>query len=315
MKKNKLPQILVFVLVFSLFGIMAMSQPATGGTEGNPPSIISHSMSLLDAVVLGLTEGITEYLPVSSTGHLYLAGKLLGMGQTPAEKEAVDAYSICIQLGAILAVFWLYFARVRGMAMGLIGKDIQGRKNLINIMGAFIPAAVIGLLFEKHIKHYLFGIWPIILSWFVGGVVILLISGWMKRQTHSKQGGLDSLRLKSALLIGFMQCIAMWPGTSRSLVTILGGMLVGLSLPAAVEFSFLLGLITLSAATVYEGYKLGPQIISMFGWINPLIGLAVAFISAAAAVKWMVSYLNRHPLTLFGYYRIGLAIVAALWFI
>jgi len=315
MKKTKITLIIACIFAFIALGMVASGQPAPAPVTPETTPVPGHAMSFMDAIVLGLTEGITEYLPVSSTGHLYLAGKLLGMGHTEAEKEAVDAYSICIQLGAIIAVFLLYFGRIKGMVLGVFGKDEQGKKNLINVMGAFIPAVVIGLLFEKHIKHYLFGIWPIIASWFVGGVVILLISGWMKRRTNVAAKGLDSLNLRGALLIGVMQCIAMWPGTSRSLVTILGGMLVGLSLPAAVEFSFLLGLITLSAATVYEGYKLGPQIIAMFGWINPLIGLFVAFVSAAAAVKWMVSYLNKHPLNIFGYYRIALAIIAALWFI
>lgn len=265
-------------------------------------------MTILQAVVLGIVEGLTEYLPVSSTGHLYLAASLMGLGKTAVDQAAVNAYVIAIQIGAILAVVWLYPGRIGQMVLGLAGRDARGLRLALNTAAAFVPAACIGLLFGDLIKHYLFGVWPITVAWLAGGIAILLVA----RRLHAKPpDGLaaEDLSLRLAFVIGLIQCLAMWPGVSRSLVTILGGVLVGLSVPAAVEFSFLLGLVTLGSATAYEIVKDGPGIIVQFGWISPVIGIAVAFVSAVAAVKWMVAYLNRHGLEIFGYYRIALALV------
>jgi len=276
------------------------------------------ALSLGQAVVLGVVEGVTEYLPVSSTGHLLLAERVLGIGTdenlTAAErdriKEAADAYTICIQAGAIIAVLGLYFRRVRQMLLGLVGRDAEGRQMLLNILAGFLPAAVIGLLFNKLIKSYLFGSWPVVVAWFAGGVAILAVSRWNKNRTRSG-GGLSLVELtwKMALVIGFAQCIAMWPGVSRSLVTIVGGLLVGLSLSAAVEFSFLLGLVTLSAATAYDALKHGQLMLQTFDLLSLAVGVVFAFISAILSVKWMVGYLNRHGLAIFGYYRVALALV------
>ena len=267
------------------------------------------AMTYTQAVVLGITEGLTEYLPVSSTGHLYLAAHLMGLNDKEQDKPVVDAYVIAIQIGAIAAVLWLYFARILQMLRGALGRDPAGRALFLNTLAAFVPAVIIGITFERPIKRYLFGIWPITLAWFLGGLAILYVAGYLNR--HDQKGrALEGLTLKQAVIIGLIQCIAMWPGVSRSLVTILGGVLVGLSLPAAVEFSFLLGLITLGGATCYELFKEGPHIIALFGWMSPAIGLITAFLSAVIAVKWMVAYLNKHGLQLFGYYRIILAAAA-----
>ncbi len=270
-------------------------------------------MTILQAAILGVVEGVTEYLPVSSTGHLLLAQRLMGIGQTAATREAADAYAVCIQLGAILAVVGLYFRRVRQMAEGCLGRNPEGLKLSANLIVAFLPAAVIGLTFEKVIKQYLFGIWPITVAWLVGGIVILVADRYLitPRQREVRGSSLAELTWKMALIIGFIQCLAMWPGTSRSLATILGGLLAGLTLGAAVEFSFLLGLITLSASTVLDAAKYGPDMIRLYGWLAPGIGLLVAALSAAMAVKWMVHYLQKHPLAVFGYYRIALALVTA----
>lgn len=279
-----------------------------------------------DAIVLGLVEGLTEYLPVSSTGHLILARSLLGLADGPGEREAADAFVICIQAGAILAVVGLYFARVRQMVRGVLGRDTDGLRLALNILAAFAPAAVIGLLLEDVIKDRLFGegrlgLWPIVGAWFVGGAAILLVSWWRSgrddrahRDVHDGRT-LGQLTWKLALLIGLAQCLALWPGVSRSLVTIVGGVLVGLSLPAAVEFSFLLGVVTLGAATCYDATRHGEAMVSSYGLVPLLVGFAVAALSAAIAVKWMVAYLNRHGLALFGYYRIGIAAIVAfmLW--
>jgi undecaprenyl-diphosphatase len=278
-------------------------------------------MSSLQAVVLGVVEGLTEYLPVSSTGHLLLTQRLMGMDQTGKAGEAADAYAICIQAGAILAVAGLYFGYVRRMALGLFGRDAGGLRLSINLGIAFVPAAVAGLLLEKQIKERLFGggelgLWPVVGAWIVGGILILMMDRWLHERRQSGRGlTLEQLTWRLALGIGVAQCVAMWPGVSRSLATILGGLAVGLSLSAAVEFSFLLGLITLSASTAVDALKHGPAMLEIYGWGTLLLGLLAAFLSAAVAVTWLVRYLQRHPMTIFGWYRIalGLAVSAWLW--
>ena len=280
------------------------------------------ALTLGEALILGTIEGLTEYLPVSSTGHLLVAGWFMGVGDTPIasarkkarNKEAVDAYTICIQAGAIIAVLGLYFRRVRQMLRGLAGRDAEGRGLLINVVAAFLPAAVGGLLLNKLIKTWLFGPWPVILAWFVGGLAILAVCRWNQGKERPGNTGrsIEELTWRMALIIGFAQCIAMWPGVSRSLVTIVGGLLVGLSLSAAVEFSFLLGIITLGAATGYDTLKHGQLMLQTFDPLSLAVGVAAAFVSAVLSVKWMVRYLNRHGLALFGYYRVVLAVVTGI---
>jgi len=270
-------------------------------------------MNWWQAMALGIVEGLTEYLPVSSTGHLILTQRLLDI---PAG-QAADAYAICIQAGAILAVLGLYWTPVKRMARGILGRDRQGLTLAINIIVAFLPAAVIGLLFDAVIEEYLFGLVPITVAWLVGGLAILAVPRWRQPRRPDENGGQDLMALtwRMALLIGFAQCLAMWPGTSRSLVTILAGTLVGLSLKNAVEFSFLLGLVTLTAATAYKAVNGGAAMLQAYGWTTMGIGFIFATLSAAMAVKWMVAYLNRHSLMVFGIYRValGLSVGAALW--
>ncbi|MBK1883081.1 undecaprenyl-diphosphate phosphatase [Luteolibacter pohnpeiensis] len=277
------------------------------------------------AFLLGIIEGITEYLPVSSTGHLVVAQRLMGIGTVDSlDKMAADAFAICIQGGAILAVLGLYYKRVLQMIMGVLGKDPEGLKLAIAIIAGFIPAAILGMLFNDWIEEKLFSLWPIIFALIVGGAAILGTSWWRKK--HPAVGGgkdLIDLTWKMAVIIGLMQCVAMWPGTSRSLMTIVGGVLVGLSLRAAVEYSFLLGVLTLTAATVKKAvWKVdgfGGQYDTLFGgtklmWehygtVPLLIGIVAAAVSAAIAVKWLVSYLQSHGLTLFGWYRIAIGLL------
>ncbi len=275
-------------------------------------------MNWWQALLLGIVEGITEYLPVSSTGHLLLVQRLLGIGQG----EAADAFAICIQAGAIVAVLGLYRNRVGEMMKGVLGKNEVGRKLAINLVAALVPALALGLLLQKPIKRYLFGgqefgLWPVVMAWFVGGVAILATSLYRKKRQESNEPRfeLEGMPLKAALIIGFSQCIAMWPGTSRSLVTIVGGILVGLRLRAAVEFSFLLGVLTLGAATAHDTLEHGKAMLDSYGAGSLAIGFVAAWLSAVIAVKWMVSYLNKHGFAIFGYYRIGLALLvaAALW--
>lgn len=273
-------------------------------------------MDNFQALILGLVEGLTEYLPVSSTGHLLLAQRLMGIESSTAS----DAFAICIQAGAILAVLGLYRQRVAQMMMGAVGRNKAGQRLLINLLSAFIPAAVLGLLLEKPIKRYLFGgdewgLWPVVAAWFVGGLAILLVSLARRRRGTSTTTGLDleQLTIRMALIVGLAQCIAMWPGVSRSLITIVGGVLVGLSLPAAVELSFLLGVITLTAATAYDALKHGPEMLATYGATPLLIGFGAAWLSAVLAVKWMVGYLKTHGMEIFGWYRVALAVVVAAW--
>lgn len=257
-------------------------------------------MNWWQALVLGVVEGLTEYLPVSSTGHLLVTEKLLGMNEGAAEK----AFAVCVQGGAILAVLGLYYKRVKSMVLGLLGKNPEGLKLAINILVAFLPAVVVGLIFAEKIKEHLFGIIPIIIAWVVGGIAILLFA--TKRFNDKEKGhGLEDLTIKKSLLIGVLQCVAMWPGTSRSLMTIIGGLVSGLTVAAAVEFSFLLGLITLGSATVYDGWKFGGQMLDEFGILPLVVGTIASWLSAWIAVKWMVTYLQSHSLSLFGWYRIA----------
>lgn len=279
-------------------------------------------MTAGQAAILGIVEGVTEYLPVSSTGHLLLAERIMGIGNSePAAsaadrqrtQDATDAYTICIQAGAIIAVLGLYFRRVRQMLAGLLGRDRTGRRLFINVVIGFLPAAVIGLLFNKMIKTWLFGPWPVVTAWLVGGLAILIVHWWKQGRPAAARIGstLEELTWKMALIIGIAQCIAMWPGVSRSLITIVGGVLVGMSLPAAVEYSFLLGVLTLGAATAYDALRHGQAMLQTFDPLALTVGLIFAFGSAVLAIKWMVAYLNRHGMAIFGYYRVALAVAVA----
>jgi undecaprenyl-diphosphatase len=265
-------------------------------------------MTWLQALILGIVEGVTEYLPVSSTGHLILAQRLMGIG----EGEAADALAICIQGGAIVAVLALYYRRVGQMANGVLGRDPAGRRLALNIVVAFLPAVVIGLLFEKRIKHALFNLPAITAAWLVGGLAILAAAWWQGHRTERAGEGiglLDELAWPGALAIGLWQCLAMWPGTSRSLVTIVGGLVAGLGVAAAIEFSFLLGVLTLTAATAHDLLKHGHALAAAYSVSSLVLGFLSAALAATLAVKWMVSYLRGHGLALFGWYRVVLAVV------
>ena len=259
-------------------------------------------MTFLDAIILGIVEGLTEYLPVSSTAHLLIAQRLLGIEQT----DQSNAFAIVIQAGAILAVLGVYRIRVRDMIMGFLGKNPEGLKLAINLIVAFLPAAVFGLLFDDKIEELLFGPWPIVIAWTVGAIVILATGKW---QAKREGFGIESMTWKHALMIGFIQCLAMWPGTSRSLATIMGGLLAGLSLVAAVEFSFLLGVITLGAATAYKTLQHGPTMLTAYGPEALIVGVMASWFSAVLAVRWMVTWLSKHGLGVFAWWRLAAALV------
>jgi undecaprenyl-diphosphatase len=280
-------------------------------------------MEWWQAIILGLVEGITEYLPVSSTGHLILASAALGL-DGPDKKVAVDAFSIVVQGGAILAVLGLYWARVLQMVRGVFGQDPAGLRLAINLVVAFLPAAVLGLLLDDWIEAHLFSIWPVAAALGVGGVYMIVIDRLLIRARRGGGAGerageqdVTSLNVGQALFIGLLQCVAMWPGTSRSMMTITGGLFVGLRPKAAAEFSFLLGLPTLSAAC---GYKLlknlwqareagGQDLFGVLGVAPVVIGVLVATLSAGASIYWLVGFLNRRGLAPFGWYRLALCAV------
>jgi undecaprenyl-diphosphatase len=305
-------------LSLAAVAVLALARPADAAALARAASSSTEELlSWWQAAILGIVEGITEYLPISSTGHLLVVSRLLGLPdqEGSAGLEAVNTYAIAIQFGAILAVLGLFWKRFRDMVMGLFGKNPDGLHLLVTLVIAFLPAAVLGVLFDNAIEDALFGPWPIVAAWIAGGVLILVLerSGRIPDRGVQAEVGhnpLAAITYRQALIIGLAQCVALWPGTSRSLATILGALLVGVAMPAAVEFSFLLGFATLSAATAFKLVKDGGTLVDQFGVINPLIGALFAFLSAVLAIKWLITYLERHDLSIFAWYRFGVAAIA-----
>jgi undecaprenyl-diphosphatase len=295
--------------------VLVVLRPRDAAALGSQvESATETAMTWWKAAVLGVIEGITEYLPISSTGHLLVASDLLGLGTTDADIEAANTYAIAIQFGAILAVAGLFWKRFRDMLLGLVGRSPGGRHLLIVLVIAFAPAAVLGFLFDDAIESALFAPWPIVAAWFLGGLGILALEryGLIPRHGEVVADGEDpvlSITYRQALIIGLAQTVAMWPGTSRSLMAILGALLVGVGMAAAVEFSFLLGFVTLSAASFYSLLSDGGALVDQFGILDPLIGLLFAFVSAVVAIKWMIGYLQSHSLAIFGWYRLVAATI------
>jgi undecaprenyl-diphosphatase len=283
-----------------LIGVLALAASTT--------TAAGHELNAVKAATLGVVEGFTEYLPISSTGHLLVTQDLLGVGDTDETEDAADTYAITIQGGAILAVVVLYRRRLLSMAAGLAGRDDTGRATLVNLIVAFVPAAVVGVGLESTIKDELFGVGPVIAAWIVGGLAILL--WWPRLSARIGSTPLEQMSVRAAVVIGAAQIIALWPGTSRSMVTILAAVALGYSMSAALEFSFLLGLLTLSAATALEALKHGGDLVDTYGVLNPLIGFVFAFVAAVVSVRWLVGYLRGHGLELFGWYRLGVAALA-----
>ena len=284
---------------------------AGAAMAGNSPDNGS-GLSLVQAIVLGIVEGLTEYLPVSSTGHLLVAKEIMGLGDSSQSEAAINAYIVVIQFGAIIAILVICLNPFISLYKGVFKGDAAGRKLLTNLVFAFLPAVVVGLALEDLIKGRLFGTFPVIIGWVAGGLVILGFAFLCRYRSIDLHQGkdLEDIRIPVALFIGFAQCLAMWPGVSRSLATILGALFMGVSMAAAVEFSFLLGAVTLGAASMYDLLKHGREMMQVFDFSSMALGLVFAFVSAVLSVKWMVGYLNRYGLELFGYYRIVIAGVA-----
>jgi undecaprenyl-diphosphatase len=254
---------------------------------------------LVKAAILGIVEGLTEFLPVSSTGHLIIAGDLLGFNDQRAK-----VFEIAIQLAAILAVVWEYRAKITEVLVGLPSQP-KAQRFALNIIVAFLPAAVLGLLFAGYIKAYLFNPLTVAAAFIVGGLLIL----WAERRDHKvRVFSVEEMTWKDALKVGFAQALAMIPGTSRSGATIIGGLFFGLERRTATEFSFFLAIPTMFAATSYDLYKardlLTPNDIPLF-----LVGGLTSFVSAFIAVRGLLRYISRHDFTIFAWYRIAFGIV------
>lgn len=273
--------------------------------------VLLATLDLWEALLLGLVEGLTEFLPVSSTGHLLLTQRLLGLARTPA----LDAFVVVIQLGAILAVLGLYRSRVGQLGRGLVGREPAGLHLLARIVLAFLPAALFGLWVEGPVERHLYGLWPITAAWALGGGLLLALARNglepAARAGGSRGAPLEALNVRGALLIGLFQCAALLPGTSRSLVALVGGLVAGLSLAAAVEFSFLLGLLTLGAAALWKGLSHGPALLEGLGGPALIVGMGAAAVAAALSVSFLVRWTRRHGLAPFGWYRLGLAALVA----
>ena len=261
---------------------------------------------LVKAAIMGIVEGLTEFLPISSTGHLILAGALLGL-----DDEKAKVFEIAIQTGAILAVILVYWQKIRSTIVALPSQR-EAQRFALNVLVAFVPAVVLGLLLGKAIKENLFTPAVVATTFILGGFVIL----WAERRTqsHVRIHEVEQMRWTDALKLGLVQCLALVPGTSRSGATIIGGMLLGLSRKAATDFSFYLAIPTLIGAGAYslvkERGQLGMGDLPMFG-----VGLLFSFLSAWLCVRWLLRYISSHSFTPFAWYRIafGIIVLATSW--
>ena len=252
---------------------------------------------LIQVVIMGIVEGLTEFLPISSTGHLILAGSLLNF-----TGEKVKVFEIVIQAGAMLAVCWEYRVRIARVILDF-KHQIAARRFVVNLMIAFLPAVILGLVFGKAIKAYLFKPIPVALAFIVGAFVIIIVERRQRRVMYSRVDTVDDMSAADALKVGLAQCLALIPGTSRSGATIIGAMAFGLSRRAATEFSFFLAIPTLFGATVYSLYKeralLSAADLPMFS-----VGALSAFISAFLCVRWLLRYISSHDFMIFAWYRL-----------
>ncbi|MET0334098.1 MAG: undecaprenyl-diphosphate phosphatase [Rhizobacter sp.] len=266
---------------------------------------------LLKAAIMGIVEGLTEFLPISSTGHLILTGSLLNF-----TGDTVKVFEIAIQTGAMIAVVWEYRQRLKNTFAGLTSDPVAQRFAL-NVVVAFIPAAICGLLFNKAIKAHLFHPVPVAVAFIVGGLIILWVERRHRRLYGDRdlEGGrlarvetVDDMTPLDALKVGLLQCLALIPGTSRSGATIIGSLVLGFSRKAATEFSFFLGIPTLMGAGAYSVYK-SRDLLKMSDVPIFLIGTVFAFVSALICIRWLIRYVSSHDFTVFAWYRIVFGLV------
>ena len=306
--------------VAALITPLAVAQTKLPSPKATTPAPAAE-LSVIDAIALGVVEGVTEILPISSTGHLIIVSRVLGLeseaplagrdgkplwyhppsskqpkGEPLTLKLAADTYNIVIQFGAIAAVALLYWPQLVSLVMGLLGRDRAGLRLLINLVIAFIPAAVIGLLLKNWIDAKLFSVGAVILAQVAGAGLMFYAEAWRSRhyKVRPVDDSLAQMPPHHAAGIGALQVLALWPGTSRSMTTIVGGYFAGLDPRRAAEFSFLLGFITLTAATGLKSVTHGAAMIQVFGWPHVLLGCVVAAVTAALCVRWLVGWLTRH---------------------
>lgn len=266
-------------------------------------------MNLFDATILGVVEGATEFLPISSTGHLIVAASLLG-----AHDEVGKVFEIAIQIGAIFAVVWAYRERFTSALTGL-GRMHTANRFLLNLLVAFLPVAVLGLLFNKVIKSVLFNPYGVAAASIIGAIIILYVERdgvRDEREINARVTSVDAMSPMDALKLGLAQCFGLFPGMSRSGSTLIGGMLFGLSRKAATEFSFFLGVPTLAAASLYSLYK-DRALLSAADLPAFAVGTVVSFIVALMVIRWLIRFVASHSLRVFAWYRIafGALILAA----
>lgn len=255
----------------------------------------------LKALIMGIVEGCTEFLPISSTGHLILAGSLLDF-----TGDNVKVFSIAIQAGAMLSVVWVYRQKIISVLKGMF-TNAKDRKFVINLIVAFLPAAVLGVLFSRKIQDFLFYPVPVAAAFIVGGLLIIFVERKNEKNPVARVESVDDMTLMDAFKVGCAQAFALIPGTSRSGATIIGGMLFGLSRKAATEFSFFLAMPTLFGAAVYSVFKeralLSAADVPLF-----TIGTISAFVSAFLCVRWLLRYISSHNFIPFAWYRIAFGI-------
>lgn len=314
-------------------GAQDLPDSSPAASVSTPPA---KQLSVRDAVVLGVVEGITEFVPISSTGHLIITNRVLGLDddtplraadgtvlwfQAPSDEDpmgipltlklAADTYIIVIQLGAIVAVVLVLWRQLLGMLRGLVGRDAAGLRLLRNLLLAFIPVVIVGLTLSDWIEEHLFSVGTVVAALISGACLMWGAERWRRaneRTTASKKDPSD-LTPREALQIGLVQCLALWPGMSRSMVTMVGGYFAGLSPPRAAEFSFLVGLPVLGGAAFYKALRTGPAMLAVFGWTEMIVGALVAAVSAAIAVRFLIAYLSRYGLGVFAIYRVLLALL------
>jgi undecaprenyl-diphosphatase len=324
------------LLMLTLWWVMHLSAAET--PKAMPRVVSAHPLYKLkttDAILLGVVEGVTEFLPISSTGHLIIVTDLLGLnsdytltdnagnpiwhrkptdtdrGELLTPSLANEAYIVVIQVGAIAAIIPICWSQFVMMWRGVVlRRDPRGQRLFVNVIIAFLPAAALGLLLKDWVDENLFSRGAVIFALIAGSLLMFVADRWGR--WLQQEGRHRELSPHGAAWIGFLQCFAMWPGIGRPTMTIIGGFLNGLAPGPAAGFSFLLGFVTLSAATVYKGYKTGPLIIEIFGWESVLIGIVVAGITASISVRFFIKLLLEKGLKPFAWYRIALA--AALLF-
>ncbi|MBI5688454.1 MAG: undecaprenyl-diphosphate phosphatase [Verrucomicrobia bacterium] len=328
------PWVILRLLLATWITGAAMAAPAKDAASAPAAELrTSH------AIILGVIEGVTEFLPVSSTGHLIIASRVLGLdspeplfsrdgeplwfrspdsrqgGELLTVKLAFDTLVVVIQFGASAAVAILYWPQLLSIFLGVLGRDPAGRRLFINLMIAFVPAAGLGFLARDWIDENLLSVETVIVAQVLGALLMFYAEYWYgKHLLAGTRVERTELSVLGACGVGIMQCAALVPGTSRSMMTIVGGYFGGLDPRRAAEFSFLLGFVTLTAASLYMSYRGGAAMIQVFGWPQVLLGGVVAALVAAVCVRFLVHWLMRHGLAVFAWYRLATAAVLAAYF-